>query len=172
MMKTLNSVFTLILSSVSVLGLSQMSYSATADQTPPQMQVMPAGSIPSQTAPSQYFSGQAPRLDMSVGVREAPSRLSMASVSFEPSARSNWHTHPAGQMLIVTAGQGYVQSEGGEKITINPSDMVWTPAGVKHWHGATEKNAMTHLAIQESVDGKNVNWLEPVTDMQYAQSKD
>lgn len=132
------------------------------------MQIMPNGSIASQTAPSEYFSGVAPRLDMRVSERDDPSRLGMALVSFEPSSRSNWHTHPAGQMLIVTSGQGYVQSEGGDIITINPGDMVWTPAGVKHWHGATESNGMSHYAIQESVDGTNVNWMEPVTDSQYA----
>lgn len=88
-------------------------------------------------------------------------------VEFTPGARSNWHTHPAGQTLIVTSGTGWVQQEGGEKIEIKPGDVIWTPPGVKHWHGATSKNSMIHIAVTPSVDGKNVDWLEPVTDAQY-----
>jgi quercetin dioxygenase-like cupin family protein len=97
----------------------------------------------------------------------APSRTSGASVTFEPGARSAWHTHPLGQVLIITAGTGWVQQEGGEKQEIKPGDVIWTPPGVKHWHGATPTTAMTHIAIQEALDGKVVEWMEKVTDKQY-----
>jgi len=100
-----------------------------------------------------------------------PNRDSFAvnggEVTFLPGARSNWHTHPAGQVLIVTEGTGWVQEEGGEKIVMQPGDVIWTPPGVKHWHGATETNAVTHYAIQQFKDGENVVWMEPVTDEQY-----
>lgn len=97
----------------------------------------------------------------------APSRVSGGSVTFEPGARSAWHTHPLGQTLIVTAGTGWVQQEGGEKQEIKPGDCIWTPPGVKHWHGATANSSVTHIAIQETLDGKNVEWMEKVTDEQY-----
>ena len=99
----------------------------------------------------------------------SPSRTSGGSVTFEPGARSAWHTHPLGQTLIVTAGTGWVQQWGGEKQEIRPGDVVWTPPGVKHWHGATPTTAMTHIAIQETLDGKNVEWMEKVSDEQYRQ---
>lgn len=101
----------------------------------------------------------------------APSRASAGYVTFQPGARSMWHTHPVGQTLIVTAGTGWVQQMGGEKRVIKPGDVVWTPPGVKHWHGATATTGMTHMAIQESLDGKNVDWLEPVTNAQYEASR-
>jgi quercetin dioxygenase-like cupin family protein len=88
-------------------------------------------------------------------------------VIFAPGARSAWHTHPAGQVLIVTDGTGWVQEEGGAKREIKPGDVIWTPPGVKHWHGATATNAMRHIAISGMVNGKNVDWLEKVTDEQY-----
>jgi 4-carboxymuconolactone decarboxylase len=97
----------------------------------------------------------------------APSRTSGGSVTFEPGARSAWHTHPLGQTLIVTAGTGWVQQEGGEKQVIRPGDVIWTPPGVKHWHGATATDRMTHIAIQESLDGKNVAWMEKVSEEEY-----
>jgi 4-carboxymuconolactone decarboxylase len=97
----------------------------------------------------------------------SPSRTSGGSVTFEPGARSAWHTHPLGQTLIVTAGTGWVQQEGGEKQVIKPGDVIWTPPGVKHWHGATATDRLTHIAIQESHDGKNVDWMEKVSDEQY-----
>ncbi|WNG94480.1 cupin domain-containing protein [Mycobacterium sp. ITM-2016-00318] len=92
---------------------------------------------------------------------------SAAEVTFSPRARSAWHTHPAGQTLVVTAGTGWVQEWGQAKQQLNPGDVVWTPPGVKHWHGATESTALTHIAIQEHVDGTAVNWLEYVSDEQY-----
>src|SRR5262249_29402816 len=96
-----------------------------------------------------------------------PARVFAASVTFEPGARTNWHTHPLGQTLIVVAGSGWVQKEGSEKEAIKPGDVVWIPPGEKHWHGATSTTAMTHIAIQEHVDNKAVAWLEKVTDAQY-----
>jgi quercetin dioxygenase-like cupin family protein len=93
--------------------------------------------------------------------------VSAAYVTFELGAHSAWHTHPLGQLLIITAFSGWVQQEGGEKQLIRAGDVIWTPPGVKHWHGATATTSMTHIAIQESVNGKNVNWLEPVGDRQY-----
>ncbi|HEX6119605.1 MAG TPA: cupin domain-containing protein [Dongiaceae bacterium] len=90
-------------------------------------------------------------------------------VEFTPDARTAWHTHPAGQTLIVTSGRGWVQQEGGAKIEIKPGDVVSIPPAVKHWHGAADSSSMTHIAITPSVDGQNVNWLEPVTDEQYRQ---
>jgi quercetin dioxygenase-like cupin family protein len=81
-----------------------------------------------------------------------------------------WHTHPLGQMLVVTTGTGWVQQEGADKQVIKPGDVIWTPPGVKHWHGATSTTGVTHMAIQEALDGKNVEWLEPVTEAQYGAS--
>ncbi|MEH2321280.1 (R)-mandelonitrile lyase [Nostoc sp.] len=94
----------------------------------------------------------------------SPSRTSGSSVTFEPGARSAWHTHPLGQTLIVTAGTGWVQQESGEKQEIRQGDVVWTPPGVKHWHGATATDRLTHIAIQETLEGKNVEWMEKVSD--------
>ncbi|SFH82168.1 (R)-mandelonitrile lyase [Modicisalibacter xianhensis] len=88
-------------------------------------------------------------------------------VTFTPGARSNWHTHPAGQTLVVTDGIGWIQEEGGEKRVIKAGDVIWTPPGIKHWHGASDTHSMTHIAIQEQVDGSAVEWLEPVSDEQY-----
>ena len=96
-----------------------------------------------------------------------PARVSGASVTFEPGARTAWHTHPLGQTLIVTSGCGWVQREGGSVEEIHPGDVVWFPPGEKHWHGATATTAMTHIAIQEKLDGKVVDWLEKVSDKQY-----
>ena len=97
----------------------------------------------------------------------AQSRAAGASVSFEPGARTAWHTHPRGQVLIVTMGVGRVQRRGGPVEEIRPGDVVWTPPGVEHWHGAAPTTAMTHIAIQEALDGKAVEWMEKVTDEQY-----
>jgi quercetin dioxygenase-like cupin family protein len=124
-----------------------------------------SGSQLSRKGPAEYFTGSV-RIDPLFQAQD-PSRTSGSSVTFEPGARSAWHTHPLGQTLIVTAGTGWVQQEGGEKHEIKPGDVIWTPPGVKHWHGATATNGMTHIAIQESLDGKNVEWLEHVSDEQY-----
>jgi quercetin dioxygenase-like cupin family protein len=99
--------------------------------------------------------------------REEPSRLAGAVVVFEPGSRTGWHSHPLGQTLIVTHGSGFVQHWGGKRESIRVGDVVWTPPGVKHWHGASPKESMTHVAIVETPDGNTVHWMEPVTDEQY-----
>jgi quercetin dioxygenase-like cupin family protein len=101
---------------------------------------------------------------------QAPSKVSAGYVTFQPGARSMWHTHPLGQMLVVTTGTGWAQQEGADKQVIKPGEVIWTPPGVKHWHGATSTTGVTHMAIQEALDGKNVEWLEPVTEAQYGAS--
>lgn len=123
------------------------------------------GSRPSGKGPAEWFTGTV-RIDPLFQAQE-PARVAGASVTFEPSARTAWHTHPLGQTLIVTSGCGLAQREGGPIEEIRPGDVVWFPPGEKHWHGATATTAMTHIAIQESVDGKVVEWLEPVTEEQY-----
>lgn len=101
--------------------------------------------------------------------RDEPARVTGATVTFEPGARTAWHTHPLGQTLIVTAGSGRVRQWGGAIQDIKPGDVVWIPPNVKHWHGATPNERMTHIAIQERLDGNNVSWMEQVTDEQYTQ---
>jgi quercetin dioxygenase-like cupin family protein len=115
--------------------------------------------------PDQYFTGVVTVEPLYQP--KAPARYSAAYVTFDPGARSAWHSHPLGQTLVVTAGTGWVQEEGGAKQEIKPGDVIWTPPGVKHWHGATSTAAMTHMAITEALDGKNVDWMEKVTDAQY-----
>lgn len=129
------------------------------------MKITPAGSTPSTKGPEDWFSGTV-RIDPMFSA-EAPGRVSGAAVTFEPGARTAWHTHPAGQTLIVTAGLGLVQRENGPIEKIRPGDVVWFPAGEKHWHGASPDVAMTHIAIQESIDGSPVTWMEKVTDAEY-----
>lgn len=129
------------------------------------MKVTRAGSTPSTKGPEDWFSGTV-RIDP-MFTAEEPGRVSGAAVTFEPGARTAWHTHPAGQTLIVTAGLGLVQREGGQIEEIRPGDVVWFPAGEKHWHGASPEVAMTHIAIQESIDGSPVTWMEKVSDAQY-----
>ncbi|WP_348770207.1 (R)-mandelonitrile lyase [Pseudomonas syringae] len=129
------------------------------------MEIVKNGEQASLTGAPSNFTGSA-RIDPLFPAR-APSRVSAGYVTFQPNARSRWHTHPLGQTLVVTAGMGWVQQLGGDKKVIKPGDVIWTPPGVKHWHGATSTTGVTHMAIQESLDGKNVEWLEPVTDAQY-----
>ena len=123
------------------------------------------GSRPSQKGPEDWFTGTV-RIDPLFQSPE-PARTGAAQVTFEPGARTAWHTHPLGQTLIVTAGLGWVQREGGPIEEIRPGDVVWFPPGLRHWHGASPTNAMTHIAIQEAVDGKAVDWMEKVSDEQY-----
>jgi len=132
------------------------------------MQIKRIGTQPSGKGPSDWFTGTV-RIDP-LFATEAPARGAGASVTFEPGARTAWHTHPLGQTLIVTAGCGWVQREGGAVEEIHPGDIVWFPPGERHWHGATPATAMTHIAIQENLDGKVVDWMEKVTDEQYAAS--
>ena len=115
--------------------------------------------------PKEYFTGKATITGQFQ--RAAPSRVTGAIVHFEPGARTVWHSHPLGQTLIVTEGVGWTQVEGGPKLEFQAGDIMWCPAEHKHWHGATPHEAMTHIAIQEAKDGKNVTWMEPVTDEQY-----
>jgi quercetin dioxygenase-like cupin family protein len=133
------------------------------------MDIKRSGSQPSGLGPADWFTG-AVRIDPLFQAPD-PARVAGASVTFEPGARTAWHTHPLGQTLIVTSGCGRVQREGGTIEEIQPGDVVWFPPGEKHWHGATPTTAMTHIAIQETMNGKAVDWLEKVTDEQYRACK-
>ena len=129
------------------------------------MTITRGGSQPSRKGPAEYFTG-AVRIDP-LFTAPAPARVAGAQVTFEPGARTAWHTHPLGQTLHVTAGVGRVQVWGGPIREIRAGDTIWFEPGVKHWHGAAPNMAMTHLAMQEALDGKHVEWLEHVTDAQY-----
>jgi quercetin dioxygenase-like cupin family protein len=129
------------------------------------MDIKRAGSQPSGRGPAEYFTGTV-RIDPLNSPPE-PARVAMALVTFEPGARTAWHTHPLGQTLIVTAGSGLVQLEGGPVQQIHPGDVVWIAPGEKHWHGAAPATAMSHIAIQEKLNGSPVDWLEHVSDAQY-----
>jgi quercetin dioxygenase-like cupin family protein len=129
------------------------------------MELKRVGSQPSGKGPAEYFSGTV-RIDPLFQAHE-PARTSGASVTFEPGARSAWHTHPLGQTLIVTAGCGLTQCWGKAPVKIRAGDVIWCPPGEKHWHGATRETAMTHIAIQEALNGKVVDWLEKVSDDEY-----
>lgn len=129
------------------------------------MEIKRAGSQPSAKGSPDYFTG-AVRVDPLIHP-QAPARAAAALVTFEPGARTAWHTHPLGQTLIVTSGCGRAQRWGGPIEEIRPGDILWFPPGEKHWHGASPTTAMSHIAIQEQLDGKAVDWLEQVTDSQY-----
>ena len=129
------------------------------------MDIKRIGSQPSGKGPTEYFTGTV-RVDPLFQAPN-PARVAGASVTFEPGARTAWHTYPLGQTLIVTAGCGRAQSWGGPIEEIRPGDVIWFPPGEKHWHGATSTTAMSHIAIQEQLDGKTVDWLEKVSDEQY-----
>jgi len=130
------------------------------------MDIHLAGSRPSRRAPKENFTGtvwQEPIVEA-----PAPARIRAARVSFEPGARTNWHSHPLGQTLYVISGVGRFQTEGGPVQEIRPGDVIWIPPGEKHWHGGSPTNAMTHIAMQEALDGNHATWMEPVTDAEYA----
>jgi quercetin dioxygenase-like cupin family protein len=129
------------------------------------MEIKRAGSQPSSPAPADYFTGQV-RIDPLFSPPD-PARVAMALVTFEPGARTAWHTHPLGQTLIVTAGCGWVRREGGATEEIRPGDVVFFAPGEKHWHGATATTSLSHIAIQEKLDGSPVDWLEQVSDADY-----
>ena len=129
------------------------------------MEIKRSGSQPSGKGPAEYFTGSV-RIDPLMSPPE-PSRVAMAMVTFEPGARTAWHAHPFGQTLIVTAGFGWVQREGEARQEIRQGDVVYFLPGEKHWHGATDTTAMSHIAIQEKLDGSPVEWMEHVTDEQY-----
>ena len=130
------------------------------------MEIKRAGTTPSGKGPADWFTGTV-RIDRLMTAPE-PARVEGASVTFEPGARTAWHTHPLGQTLIVTAGCGRAQRWDGPVEEIRPGDVVWFAPQEKHWHGAAPSTAMTHIAIQEKLDGKTVDWLEHVSDEQYA----
>ncbi|HEY1326925.1 MAG TPA: cupin domain-containing protein [Casimicrobiaceae bacterium] len=132
------------------------------------MELKSIEAVPAQAGSEQYFTG-------TVQVRplfsaSEPARMSCGCVTFDPSARSAWHTHPLGQTVLVTSGRGFVQSWGGPIREIEAGDVIWTPPGEKHWHGAAPNSSMTHIAIQEALNGKNVDWMEKVTDEEYAKA--
>ncbi len=129
-----------------------------------------AGSQPSQKGSPDFFTGTV-RLDP-LNAPPEPARHSCALVTFEPGARSAWHTHPLGQTLVVTAGCGWTQCEGEPVVEIRAGDVIWCPPGHRHWHGATPTTAMSHIAIQEALDGSAVTWMEHVTDEEYLTGPD
>ena len=131
------------------------------------MDIKRSGSQASNRGPAEYFSGTV-RIDPLFQAPD-PARVNGASVTFEPAARTAWHTHPLGQTLVVTAGFGRAQRWGGPVEEIRPGDVIWFAPGEKHWHGASPTTAITHIAIQERLDGKQVDWLEQVSDEQYGQ---
>ncbi len=137
---------------------------ATVDK--PQLTVMRVGARPVIEGPASSFTGKA-TIDRQVRP-DASQRIMGSLVSFEPGARTAWHTHPLGQTLIVTSGCGWVQIEGGTIEEIRAGDVIWTPANIKHWHGAQPNAAMSHYAIVESLNGSSAEWMEKVTDKQYA----
>jgi quercetin dioxygenase-like cupin family protein len=129
------------------------------------MEIKRSGSRPSAKGPADYFTG-AVRVDLLFDAPD-PARVRGAHVTFEPGARTAWHTHPLGQTLIVTSGLGWAQRFGGPVEEIRPGDVVWFAPGEKHWHGATRATAMTHIAIQEALNGSPVDWMEQVSDQRY-----
>jgi quercetin dioxygenase-like cupin family protein len=154
-----------LITSALALAMPAPSGHLFANERIDQMEITRVGSQPSAKGPAEYFTGTV-RVDPLFPVRD-PGRVSAASVTFEPGARTAWHTHPLGQTLIITSGAGWVQREGGPIEEVRPGDVVWFPPNLKHWHGATAMTAMTHMAIHESLNGKNVDWMEKVSDEQY-----
>jgi len=157
----------LITTSLSLFALGAVpvdSQRATAQEKKSQ-NVTRAGAQASAKGPAEYFFGSV-RVEPLFAPNESAS-YSAANVTFEPGARSNWHTHPAGQHLLVTAGVGRTQEWGGPIVEVRAGDHIWCPPGVKHWHGASPTTAMTHIALTGTRDGKNVEWMERVTDEQY-----
>ncbi|WLA78944.1 MULTISPECIES: (R)-mandelonitrile lyase [Bradyrhizobium] len=129
------------------------------------MDIHVSGSRPTRRAPKENFTGTV--LQDPINMAPAPARLNASRVSFEPGARTAWHTHPLGQTLYVISGIGRVQAKGGPIREIRPGDVVWIPPNEKHWHGATPDNSMTHIAMQEALDGVYSTWMEHVTDEEY-----
>ncbi|NTG40711.1 (R)-mandelonitrile lyase [Rhizobium rhizogenes] len=129
------------------------------------MEIKPNGSRPTLKAPAEYFTGEVRQEPLMQA--PAPARVQIVSVSFEPGARTAWHTHPFGQTLVITAGKGLAQSWGGDIREINAGDVLWFEPGEKHWHGAGPETALTHIAIQETQDGKAADWMEYVSEEQY-----
>ena len=148
-----------------LVAMSLMAGQASADENKG-VRVTRVGSQPSVQGAAEYFTGRV-RVD-GLFQADAPARVGGGTVTFEPGARTAWHTHPLGQTLIVTAGVGYVQQEGQPRQEIRPGDTVWIALNVRHWHGATATTGMTHIALAEALDGKAVTWAEKVSDDEYA----
>ena len=142
-----------------------LSFVASAPAYAQSMEVSVNGSRPASEGAAENFTGSV--VVEPLFVANANMHSAGGHVTFAPGARSAWRTHPAGQILIVTSGTGWVQEQGGEKREIKPGDVIWTPPGVKHWHGAAATNGMSHIAITKVLDGKNVQWMEHVSDEQY-----
>jgi len=155
----------LSLSFLVLMGAFAAQVIGSAEENKKSQTISRAGSQPSIKGPAEYFTGNV--LIDPLFLADDSSPFSGAYVTFEPGARSAWHTHPAGQHLIVTAGVGRTQEWGGPVQEIKAGDVIWCPPGVKHWHGASPTTAMTHLAITGTINGKNVEWMEKVTDEQY-----
>jgi quercetin dioxygenase-like cupin family protein len=154
-----------VLAATSGAALASAGPAFAQDKRTGNMKITRSGSQPFRKGPTEYFTGSVRIEQPFQGT--APARIGGAFVTFEPGARTAWHTHPLGQTLIVTAGHGWVQTEGGPKEEIRPGDIVWIPPREKHWHGATATLGMTHIAISEALDGKTVDWMEQVSDDQY-----
>lgn len=155
-----------LLTTLALTGAARLRGETSASTQPDtMMKITRNGSLPAMKGPADWFTGDT-RVDPLFSP-ESPARAGAASVAFDPGARTAWHTHPLGQTLIVTAGVGRVQCEGGPIEEIRPGDVIWFPPGVRHWHGASPTTGMTHIAIQEALDGKVVEWLEHVTDAEY-----
>jgi quercetin dioxygenase-like cupin family protein len=148
-----------------VMAMAALALLGTGSTCAQTMEISPNGSRHAAPAPAEYFTGSV-IVEPLFGAKDSMPATG-GLVTFAPGARSARHTHPAGQILIVTAGTGWVQEEGGEKREIKPGDVIWTPPGVKHWHGATATTSMSHIAITNIVDGRNVDWLEKVSEDQY-----
>lgn len=153
--------------SIRILGLFACAFAIVATAATPESQriTVVRKSATAEAGAAQRFTGRAEVQARFEGTR--PSNLAAALVSFEPGARTAWHSHPHGQMLVVTAGCGWVQEEGGQRQEIRTGDIVWTPPGVKHWHGAGTRAAMSHMAIHERFDQQEVTWLQKVSDTEY-----
>jgi quercetin dioxygenase-like cupin family protein len=155
----------LVIALLSFLMTSAANAQPTGGKDMQKITISRSGSLPSSPGQAEYFTGSV-RVETLFSVEE-PSRIAGARVTFEPGARTAWHTHPLGQTLIVTAGMGWVQRQGGPVEEMREGDVVRIPPGVKHWHGATRTTRMTHIALQEQLDGKLVDWMEHVSDEQY-----
>ena len=171
---TMVAAFSLLSSSA---AFAQVGGSPTSPSAPPQIsspqisqtiKITRSGSQPPSQGPFEHFTGSV-RIDP-LFTENPPAHMSGSSITFEPGARTAWHVHTLGQILIPTAGKGWVQQWGGQIQEIRPGDVVWIPPGVKHWHGATPTTSMTHIALQESLNGKTVEWMEKVTDEEYKDS--
>ena len=160
---------TFILLTLLASSASRAQTSAAKVPTSSSIKIAHSDSLESDKGPAENFTGSVHVEQLSPA--HDPSRVSAGQVTFEPGARTAWHTHPLGQTLIVTAGTGWIQQWGGPIEEIRQRDVVWIPPGTKHWHGATANTSMTHIAIQEQLDGKRVEWMEKVSDEQYESPK-